>query len=204
MKQIELPIATAALFFLILALPTWRTWRRHGTWPIVFRRETEPLQRLIGGLFGASLVTIFGWTLATWLLGPEALGQWRTPLAVDVAGWALVLGGAALVMLAQAQMGASWRVGIDDRRTALVTTGLFGLVRNPIFSGMLAALAGLALLTASLWSALGWLIIAALIALQVRFEERHLTTLHGREYRIWAARVGRFLPGVGRLTSSKS
>jgi protein-S-isoprenylcysteine O-methyltransferase Ste14 len=200
MKHIELPIATAALFFFVLVLPTWRTWRRHGTWPIVFRRETEPFQRLIGAIFGLSLIAIFAWTLGTWLFGPSVLGQWQRPPLFGLVGWVLFVAGAALVMIAQAQMGASWRVGIDDRPTALVTTGLFGYVRNPIFTGMLMALGGLASLTPSFAAFLGWFVVAALIALQVRFEERHLTALHGREYRAWASRVGRFLPGVGCLS----
>ena len=42
------------------------------------------------------------------------------------------------------RMGASWRVGVDpDERTTLVTTGVFGAVRNPVFSAMVAAQAGI-------------------------------------------------------------
>jgi ABC-type nickel/cobalt efflux system permease component RcnA len=34
-------------------------------------------------------------------------------------------------------MGASWRIGVDEgERTTPVTTGPFGLVRNPIFAAM--------------------------------------------------------------------
>ena len=51
-----------------------------------------------------------------------------------------------LVVVSQTQMGASWGIGIDDRSTELVTRGLFGLVRNPIFSGLLLALLGFVLI----------------------------------------------------------
>ena len=47
---------------------------------------------------------------------------------------------APLTVLAQLQMGASWRVGIDDRPTELVTGGLFRVVRNPIFTALLVFL----------------------------------------------------------------
>ena len=42
-------------------------------------------------------------------------------------------------------MGESWRIGVDvQERTSLVTAGVFGLVRNPIFSAMCVASIGLA------------------------------------------------------------
>ncbi|MHC4447722.1 MAG: hypothetical protein ACYSXF_08095 [Planctomycetota bacterium] len=34
---------------------------------------------------------------------------------------------------------------------------------------------------------------------QTRAEEEHLAAMHGDPYRTYAARVGRFVPGVGRL-----
>jgi protein-S-isoprenylcysteine O-methyltransferase Ste14 len=51
-----------------------------------------------------------------------------------------------------------------------------------------------------------WLGFAAVVVtwlgleLQVRaVEEPYLLRTHGDEYRVYAARVGRFLPGVGRF-----
>jgi protein-S-isoprenylcysteine O-methyltransferase Ste14 len=41
-----------------------------------------------------------------------------------------------LTVRAQLDMGESWRIGVDAGEvTALVTTGVFRNVRNPIFSG---------------------------------------------------------------------
>ena len=40
---------------------------------------------------------------------------------------------------------------------------------------------------------------AIAIAVHTRLEERHLLALHGDAYRAYAAGVGRFLPGIGRL-----
>jgi protein-S-isoprenylcysteine O-methyltransferase Ste14 len=105
--------------------------------------------------------------------------------------------GLLLVVAAQAQMGASWRIGIDDRPTALVTGGPFAIARNPIFSGMLLALAGVVAVSPAPATVLGWLSVTQLIALQVRLEEQHLRRLHPRAYGDYAARVGRFMPGIG-------
>jgi protein-S-isoprenylcysteine O-methyltransferase Ste14 len=95
-------------------------------------------------------------------------------------------------------MGRSFRVGIDDRPTALVTTGVFRYVRNPIFSGLVISLSGFVLLTPSPWSLIVLLWIAGLISVQVRFEEAHLLSMHGEPYALYAGRVGRFVPGIGR------
>ncbi|HEX8795856.1 MAG TPA: methyltransferase [Polyangiaceae bacterium] len=75
------------------------------------------------------------------------------------------------------------------------------LVRNPIYAGIGLAAAGLALLTPSPWTLLGAAQAVFVLALQARFEEEHLSRTHGAEYLAYARRVGRFLPGVGRLTS---
>ena len=133
-----------------------------------------------------------------------------TPIDAGIPGLARWLGmvatlvGFALTLIAQTGMGASWRIGVDDReRTALVTTGLFAYVRNPIFTAMCLALGGLALMapTPLTLAALGCLVAA--VELQVRVvEEPYLLATHGAPYARYAARVGRFLPGIGRLTRS--
>jgi protein-S-isoprenylcysteine O-methyltransferase Ste14 len=67
----------------------------------------------------------------------------RTP--VRAAGVVLVVVGIAATLAAQLAMGASWRPDVDPTtRTALVTTGPFRLVRNPIFTATAATAAGLA------------------------------------------------------------
>lgn len=114
----------------------------------------------------------------------------------------VVLLGTILTFAAQQDMGTSWRIGVrDGERTELVTGGAFRLVRNPIFSAMiLTDLGFLALLPnpLALASTLAFLLS---LELQVRLvEEPHLLAVHGDAYRDYAARVGRFLPGLGRLS----
>lgn len=179
--------------------PTLRVWRRHGVWPIVFSREAAPAQRLFGWLTRALLVVIVGVSGALLAVGTERLGVWDGPEFLRAVGWFLLLSGAALTIVAQRQMGASWRVGIDDRATALVDGGVFRVVRNPIFTGLLMFLAGYACLTPAWWSLTLWIATAVGIRVQVAWEERHLGMQHGAVYSAYAARVGRFVPWVGRL-----
>src|SRR5262249_37820263 len=74
-------------------------------------------------------------------LWPQPHGAW-----LALPGVALWLSGLVVVVAAQLQMGASWRVGIDAQaRPGLITHGLYARSRNPIYSGLLLALAGFAL-----------------------------------------------------------
>ncbi|MBB3084776.1 methyltransferase family protein [Geodermatophilus sabuli] len=125
------------------------------------------------------------------------------PAALQAAGLVVALAGFAATLAAQTGMGASWRIGVDStERTELVTSGpLFGAVRNPIFTAMVTAQAGNVLMVPT------WVTVAALTALvaavqlQVRSaEEPHLLRVHGAAYADYAARTGRFVPGIGRLT----
>ncbi len=200
-----LPLAAVVAYLgVALVLPTVITAVRHGQLAMTFHRETEPLQRAMGVGFGLLLAGIVVWALLVGLVGPADLGGWNLPAGAGLLGGVLAVAGTALTLLAQRQMGASWRVGIDDRPTALVTHGLYRWVRNPIFTGMLISLAGFVLACPSLVTVLGYAAVAAVISVQVRFEERHLEALHGRAWRDYASTAGRFLPSLGRLAFGKA
>jgi protein-S-isoprenylcysteine O-methyltransferase Ste14 len=100
-------------------------------------------------------------------------------------------------------MGASWRIGVsDEERTDLVTGGWFSVVRNPIYAAMIVGWSGFALIVPTWLSFVAVAMIATGLELLVRaVEEPYLVRTHGEEYRSYASRVGRFLPGVGRFGS---
>lgn len=98
-------------------------------------------------------------------------------------------------------MGESWRIGVDtNERTALVTTGAFAIVRNPIFTAMLVTAAGLTMTIPNAISIVGLVALIAALEVQVRLvEEPYLLTAQGDSYRTYAHHVGRFAPGIGRI-----
>ena len=104
-------------------------------------------------------------------------------------------------LAAQSGMGASWRIGVDaTERTDLVTTGLFAVVRNPIFTAMLTAMTGIAFMVPTLVSAAALVCLFLAVEIQVRLvEEPYLNRTHQNAYARYTARVGRFLPGIGRI-----
>lgn len=123
----------------------------------------------------------------------------QTP--IRVAGLLLVVLGIVGTVGAQSAMGASWRADVDpEARTALVTTGPYRLVRNPILTATATTAIGLALIVPNVLAVAMLAAFVLAMQIQVRLvEEPHLERVHGAAYRDYAARVGRFLPLVGRL-----
>jgi protein-S-isoprenylcysteine O-methyltransferase Ste14 len=112
----------------------------------------------------------------------------------QIVGPALVLLGLGLMALAVFQM-ARHRTTVIPRRdpSALVTTGVFGLSRNPIYLGDALILTGAilwwdALFAAPLVAAFVWLIQTRYI----RDEEARLTLAFGPEFDLWASRTRRW------------
>lgn len=203
-----MPVLSLVLYAVFFALAFgWRSWRQ-------LRTTGDSGFRGISGRPGSAEWwggVLFVAAIGLGVAGPVAqLTDVVDPVgALDgsighAVGIVLAVLGIGLTLAAQLSMGASWRIGIDDRQpTALVTSGAFALVRNPIFSAMIVCAAGLALLAPNVLSlvALGVLVLA--IELQVRWaEEPFLRWTLGDEYRRYAARVGRFVPGVGRISAS--
>ena len=125
---------------------------------------------------------------------------------LQLAGAVLALLGITGALAAQLSMGNSWRVGVDEaEKTQLVTQGLYAWVRNPIFSFISLLALGLVLLVPNVFSVLAGSLTLLGIETQVRaVEEPYLKRTHGETYAHYAASVGRFLPGLGRLATARA
>ena len=150
----------------------------------------------------ANMLVLAAWLLG--LLGPAlvlagAVEPWFG--GAGAAGIAVSGVSLALAVAAQRTMGDAWRTGIDpEHPSQLVTGGLFALVRNPVYTTMIGISVGTWLLAPTAVGALGVGTCVVALEIQTRLvEEPHLRSLHGSDYARYAARVGRFVPGVGRL-----
>lgn len=103
--------------------------------------------------------------------------------AVRVSGAAFMIVGVGLLTLARVQLGNSF--SITPQARALVTTGLYRKMRNPVYVFGAVAIAGVALylrVPKLLW------VLAVMVPLQVvraRAEARTLEEKFGEEYRVW-------------------
>jgi protein-S-isoprenylcysteine O-methyltransferase Ste14 len=204
--QLSKYLPLAGILMLVAIVFVWRPWlqrRRHGTWGIV----------VFKGNLAQNVRDVMLVVLPVLLLGQAAVAAWwpdalalseadrRTPPGVRVAlGAVLLFGGLLLQAAAMLDLGASWRIGIEEgARPGLVSDGLYRFSRNPIFLALLAALAGYTLLLPTLLSAL--ILVGAYLAIrqQIAEEESYLVRTYGEQYRDYARRVGRLLPGIGKF-----
>jgi protein-S-isoprenylcysteine O-methyltransferase Ste14 len=139
------------------------------------------------------------------LLGMAPLAVLDHP-AVRGVGVMLAVLGILAAFTAQLSLGDSWRIGVDEaEQTALVTTGGFRVVRNPIFATTILSFLGIALMVPNPVAIAGAVVTIIGIEVQVRLvEERYLRRVHGTAYTDYASRVGRFIPGLGRLRPNTS
>lgn len=112
-----------------------------------------------------------------------------------VIGVAIGATGVLLIVWAVASL---WRhettVMPDRSSTALVTTGPYTLLRNPIYLGEVMAMLGAAELTKNVWFIIAALAFAVLVTwLQIIPEERHLELRFGQDYRDYKARARRWI-----------
>lgn len=194
---------TLFLFFLLTAfvLRSYLHYRRTGSTGFRGVSGTIGSAEWWGGV-------LFALALVLGLASPvsQLAGAVRPVAALDTTIWhvcGVLLAAVGIVgtLAAQQRMGASWRIGVDAQETTrLVTSGTFAVVRNPIFTTLITACVGLAMLTPNLLALLGLGALIAAIEVQVRVvEEPYLLRTHGQAYRDYSSRVGRFLPYLGRL-----
>ena len=111
---------------------------------------------------------------------------------------ALMLLSVFLFISATRAMGANWSVVARMREGhELVTSGIFARLRHPIYTGMAAFLAALAIAfghTTSLILTVPLFVLGTWI--RISEEERLLRAEFGGAYDDYAARVKRFVPGV--------
>ena len=198
-----LALALFAFWFLTLfALRSFVQWRRTGATGFNgFDGPVGSLPWFAGIAFALGFLFVGLAPLAALLAWPGA-ELYFAGAPLHVGGTLLAVIGTVATLAAQFSMGDSWRIGVDaSEKTRLVTTGLFAWVRNPIFTFLALTALGFFIMVPNAWSLAGLLTTLIGIELQVRFvEEPYLRRTHGECYENYAALVGRFLPGVGRVS----
>ncbi|MCV7169553.1 isoprenylcysteine carboxylmethyltransferase family protein [Mycobacterium manitobense] len=200
-------MASAALALYAVFIVTgfgWRSylqWRRTGSTGMRgFHGRPGSTEWLAGVGFAIAVVAGAVAPILQLVGALTPVGALDHPL-FGVAGTILAVLGIAATLWAQESMGDSWRIGVDTGEvTQLVDNGVFGWVRNPIFTAMLVFGAGVALMNPNVLALLGFALLSVSIELQVRVvEEPYLLRTHGARYHEYGRRVGRFIPGVGRF-----
>lgn len=200
--NLDFPHGAALLAYYLILLgavflwPTWRLWWRERVNGFVLP-SNDTAEGVIGFWFKGLIMGVGALATALALgLSADMLGRlpWAEGQFVRLAGWALLAASLAWMVAAQHGMGRSWRIGIDqEQQGPLVRAGLFALSRNPIFLGLRLNLLGLFLVAPNAASLAALLVGEALMQVQVRLEEAHLSDTFGADYAGYRRAVRRWI-----------
>ncbi|MCD4711510.1 MAG: isoprenylcysteine carboxylmethyltransferase family protein [Bacteroidales bacterium] len=101
---------------------------------------------------------------------------------VLIAGWYLARRGMKAVF------------GTERERPEIINTGVFRIVRHPIYLGAILFYMGATLITMSIASAAFWLVIIGVYVVICRYEERILTEAFGNDYLEYKKKTGMLFP----------
>lgn len=199
--QIFLLVFEALFLGIALFWRTYQVWRRTGINAYRLSQKDYKQDDLHGFMAKLFRLTTIGSVLVILLYAfAQPFYVYLAPISwleiplVTGLGIATLIIAFIWVILAQTQMGESWRIGIDsEHETPLITHGLFRHSRNPIFLGMRINLAGFFFVLPNAFTLAIWLVGDVAIQAQVYLEEEHLQRLHSAAYERYCQQVRRWL-----------
>ena len=112
-------------------------------------------------------------------------------------GLLLVFLGVAFSIWARLELGGNWSSAVTVKQGhTLVCRGPYTIVRHPIYTGLLLALLGVAIIVGQVRGLLGVGVLALSYWLKLRMEERFMLEQFGAEYRRYQERVKALIPYV--------
>lgn len=192
-----MPLLYFALFMgVAVGWRVYRVWRLVGVNALTTYRD-DGVYGLVSTLFRLVFAGIGLVAFANLFAG---FRSYLTPIAwleapiLQMMGWVILTTAFAVVVVAQRQMGSAWRIGVDSaQRSQLVTGGIFGYSRNPIFVCMRLCFFGLLLVLPNAFTLMLWVLGDAITQIQVRLEESHLHEAFGESYRLYTQSVRRWV-----------
>lgn len=120
--------------------------------------------------------------------------------AIAMTGLCLTIAGLAFSAWARDILGRNWSArAIIQTGHQLVTSGPYAYLRHPLYTGLIAALAGTALVAGEYGTLLGWFILVSIFRLKAKLEEQLLETEFGPGYAAYRAHTGALLPRIAHL-----
>lgn len=128
-------------------------------------------------------------------IGWPGRGRWRLPLPGVAAATAVATAGTALTAAGMVSHGAQLTHRVEPPPGAeLCTSGAYRVTRHPIYTGVVLAGAGLAVLRRRPEPLLSWALLTAVLYAKAGMEERWLRARFGAAYEEYAATTSQVLP----------
>ncbi len=118
-----------------------------------------------------------------------------------------LVGGALVVVGGAVSLAAAWFLGRaltampEPNGTGMTARGVYGVVRHPMYTGVVVGALGVALLRGAVGAWIVAVVLAFFFEFKTRREERFLVTAYAG-YDGYAARTGKFVPWLGKRRAS--
>jgi protein-S-isoprenylcysteine O-methyltransferase Ste14 len=113
-------------------------------------------------------------------------------------GLALLIAGLLFAVWARVHLGRNWSGSVTVKEGhELIRTGPYGLVRHPIYTGLITAVLGTAIVSGTVRAALGLVIISGSLVLKLRTEEDFMRETFPDQYPRYANQVPALIPFTG-------
>lgn len=120
----------------------------------------------------------------------------RQNLAVVIVGLLLFLAGLGVATWARLIIGSNWGMPMSQRaEPELVTAGPYGVIRHPIYSGILLAMFGTVIAINDIWL-IPLVVFGAYFVYSARVEEAHMLDRFPQTYPAYQQRTKMLLPFV--------
>jgi protein-S-isoprenylcysteine O-methyltransferase Ste14 len=194
---------------LLLAATIWAYWICVGAMAVRVRRRTHkmsgivPTQRVEQMMWLAWVPLVVAWMTLPYLAVNHSNPPWGLPefarqAPYEALRWAAAAIGVACLALSiecWLRMGKNWRMAVTpDQSTELVTSGLYGYIRHPIYALSIALMVCTVFVAPTVPVLAMAAVHVALMLAKAGNEERFLAERHGQAYRDYCSRTGRFLP----------
>ena len=194
---------------IVIAATVWADWAYGGAMIVRVRRRTRKLSGIVPSQGIEQLMWIVwvplvvAWMLLPYVAASSSSPLWRLPsvshqMPLLMLRWAAAAAGLVCLGLSihcWRRMGRNWRMAVaPDQNTELVTTGLYGLVRHPIYALSILLMTCTVVVVPTLPVAAMAVVHIGLMLTKARNEERFLVGRHGPAYQQYMQRTGRFVP----------
>jgi protein-S-isoprenylcysteine O-methyltransferase Ste14 len=170
-------------------------------WFLTGFRLKQTMQSRSQGLSRIAVYVVWaGW----WLLFSHGFGRsllarrvLEPSMVTAYCGLAITAAGLVFAVLARLYIGKNWSALIQVKQGhELIQTGLYALVRHPIYSGLMLATLGTAIAYGELSGFLGFIMVVSAWGYKSRLEESVMAEHFGAQYETYRSNVKGLVPFV--------
>jgi protein-S-isoprenylcysteine O-methyltransferase Ste14 len=184
-------------FHRLLLTGLWLAWALYWLIAAADTKTTEQREPLSSRIPYVTSLVLGGILLAShrlpWAWINERL--WPRSLALYWTGMALLAGGLAFAVWARVHLGRNWSGAVTLKQGhELIRSGPYGVVRHPIYTGLLLGVVGTAITSGTVRAVLGLIVISAALIVKLRKEERLMRASFPAEYERYRETVPALIP----------